>query len=151
MMANIKLTESEHYQTIVINANSALKKSDYYFELSRFVRGKITESTFKTVAETFLKAAGENNPNAAISGAATIVGVINDFVPSMEDKVVKNCEHSSKMFDELKESIQDSAFPKWEVKLMVKRYKTNDGSYLDIPVGRTITGYYTSTGQKATI
>lgn len=149
-MSNYILTESEHFQTIVINANSARYKAKYFFDLAEFVEGKITDSTFKRTVETFLIVAGENNPNAVIAGASTIVGVLNNFVPSKKATVKTNCERAANMFVKLRNSIEDSAYPKWEVKLIIKRYKTNDGSHIDVPVGHTVTGYYTPTGEKLT-
>lgn len=144
------LTENEFFQTIDINANSARYKANYYFELSRFVDGKIAESTFKKSAEGFLKAAGENNPNSMVSNAATVVGVLDTLVPTMQTKVSDNCIHASDLFTGLQTSIGGSIYPKWEVKLVVKRYKTNTGSYIDVPIGYQTTGYYTPSGAKVT-
>lgn len=145
------LTANEFFQTIDINANSARYKANYFFELSRFVEGKISEGTFKSLAESFLKSAGDNNPNGVVADAATVVGVINNFIPSMETKVKNNCEHSSQLFSDLRYAIEDSIYPKWEVKLIVTRYKLNTGTYIDVPLGYSVTGYYTPTGQKVTV
>ena len=146
-MVNYILNEGEHYLTIDINSNSALHKSYFYFELKDYIEGKITESQFKTGANNFVKYA-DMHYDPVVSMAGTIVGVINGFVPSKKATVAGYCKHAADMFNQLSYDIARSIYPKWEIRMIVKRVSTNDGSYIDIPIGRTITGYYTPTGQK---
>lgn len=148
---NLVLTENTFFRKSDVTKNSAYAKHRLQYLQNAYFLGETTENAITTFINNYLVDLGMTAAQVSKYVNGLVARNLKSLYPTQYNLAKSSLNSGLNFLTFIQDEMSTSIYPKWEINFLYRSYTASTGEKLEIISGGTVTGYYTSTGQKITI